>query len=293
VAELSSRIGHGAEQPEGLAPPESLSNASRLLTRLVAILWALIGVVFFVAPSWSQERFPWKVSDFVTMTIGGWCLGTAFLAWWAARVWTWGAARPSLVYLWTFGALELGVALWFGDLLRTDEVLTWPYLATIGATVVAGAVGVVDLVRLRPTATTSGPPVPPWARAATILFVVLVGFLGLVAAAAPDSGLNGRVFPEPLSRFTLRAFGAFYFALALGAIPTTVAKTLTPVTNFISSAMALVVLILFAALVYIGTFEMSDHPLQVLYLAAYLAVGIGSTILLVLERSRSVADAPG
>ena len=260
--------------------PVSLSNVSRGLTFLVAILWALIGVVFFVVPSWSQARFPWVVSDFVTMTIGGWCLGTAFLAWWAARVWTWGAVHPSLIYLWAFGGLELGVVLKYEELLRTEEILTWPYLVTLGVTVLASVVGAIDLVRLRPTTAVSGAPTPPWLRGAAVLFVVLVGLLGCVAVVAPDSALNGRVFPEPLSLFTVRAFGVFYLALAFGALPTILARNLTPVTNYIASAMGLVVVITIAAFVFIGTFDFSEHPLQVLYIAAYLAVGIPTALVL-------------
>jgi hypothetical protein len=273
----------------GTDRPDTLSNVSRALTGVAAILWAVIGVVFFVAPSWSQERFPWVVSDFVTMTIGGWCLGTAFLAWWAVRTWTWAAVHPSLVYLWTFGALELAVAIWFDDLLRTDQVLTWPYLVTIAVTVLAGVVGVFDVIRLRPVAAVDGPAVPGWVHAATIFFVVFVGFLALVAAAAPDSALNARVFPEPLSRFTLRAFGAFYLALSLGAVPLTFAKTLLPITNFVASAMALIVFITIAAFAYIDTFDVSAHPLQVLYLAAYIGVGAGSAVLLWQARAPAVA----
>ncbi len=48
-----------------------------------------LGVVLFVAPAWSAERFPWGVSDFVAMTIGGWCIGSAVLAWQAAHTWRW------------------------------------------------------------------------------------------------------------------------------------------------------------------------------------------------------------
>lgn len=268
------------------ARPVSLSKVSRGLTFLVAMLWALIGVAFFVVPSWSQARFPWVVTDFVTMTIGGWCLGTAFLAWWAARVWSWGAVQPSLIYLWAFGVLELGVVLEYEELLRTDEILTWPYLVTLGLTVLAGVVGVIDLVRLRPTTTVSGASIRPWIRGATVLFVVLVGLVGGVAVAAPDSALNGRVFPEPLSLFTVRAFGVFYLALALGALPTVLARNVTPVTNYMASAMALIVVITIAAFVFIGTFDFSEHPLQVLYIAAYLAVGIPTALVLRREFSR-------
>ena len=88
----------------------------------------LIGVVFVAAPSWSQERFPWLVSDFVTMTIGGWRLGYRVPGRGGrpAAVDLGGAVHPSLVYLWAFGALELGVAVWFRDLLRTDQVRPGP-----------------------------------------------------------------------------------------------------------------------------------------------------------------------
>jgi hypothetical protein len=262
------------------ARPESLSNASRALTLVVAILWALTGVVFFVLPSWSQARFPWVVSDFVTMTIGGWCLGTAFLAWWAWRVWTWGAIHPSLMYLWAFGVLELGVVIWFADLLRTDEVLTWPYLVTIAATVLAGVVGVVDVIRLRPTTVVTGPPVPRWLRTASVAFVVIVGFLAFTAALAPDSALDGRIFPEPLSFFTLRAFGAFYLALAFGGVAMAFARNVTPIKSFMASATPLLILITVAAFVFIDTFDLSAHPLQILYIAAYLVVLVVAAIVL-------------
>jgi hypothetical protein len=43
--------------------------------------------------------------------------------------------------------------------------------------------------------------------------VLFVGFLALIAAIAPKCALDGDVFLEPLTPFTLRAFGAFYLAL--------------------------------------------------------------------------------
>ena len=260
--------------------PAVLSNASRALTLVVACLWALSGVVFFVLPSWSQARFPWVVSDFVTMTIGAWCLGTAFVAWCAWRVWTWGEVHPGLMYLWAFGVLELGVVVWFADLLRTDEILTWPYLVAIAATVLAGVVGVVDVIRLRPTMVVSGSPVPRWLRVVTVGFVVLVGFLAFTAALAPDSALDGRIFPEPLSFFTLRAFGAFYLALAIGGLAMVLARNMTPIKSFMTSAMPLLVLITIAAFVFIDTFDFSAHPMQSLYIAAYLAAFVITAIVI-------------
>ncbi|HEY4691389.1 MAG TPA: hypothetical protein VIK33_18925 [Anaerolineae bacterium] len=63
-----------------------LSPTSRLLTRLMAVLYAVLGVILFFVPEWSAANFAWKVSPFVAMTMGGWCLGNAYFAWESARV---------------------------------------------------------------------------------------------------------------------------------------------------------------------------------------------------------------
>ena len=64
-----------------------LSRASRWLTYLNAVLYAALGGILFVFPGKMAPVFAWKVSVFVTMTIGGWCLGNAWLAWISARRW--------------------------------------------------------------------------------------------------------------------------------------------------------------------------------------------------------------
>jgi hypothetical protein len=40
----------------------SLSLTSRWLTRIITVAYLLLGLIMFVAPSWSAHHFPWKVS---------------------------------------------------------------------------------------------------------------------------------------------------------------------------------------------------------------------------------------
>ncbi|MEA3156305.1 MAG: hypothetical protein QOK44_3894, partial [Betaproteobacteria bacterium] len=55
-----------------------LSPALRRLTYITALLYAVLGAVLFAAPVQTSTQFAWKVSPFVTMTIGAWCLGNAW-----------------------------------------------------------------------------------------------------------------------------------------------------------------------------------------------------------------------
>lgn len=62
-----------------------LSTVSRWLTYLNAVLYTVLGVLLFFLPESIAPVFAWKVTPF--MTIGGWCLGNAWLAWMIARRW--------------------------------------------------------------------------------------------------------------------------------------------------------------------------------------------------------------
>jgi hypothetical protein len=276
--------------PAGLiltpAVNESLSDLSRLLTRAMAVAYGLLGVVLFVAPAWSAARFPWGVSDFVAMTIGGWCIGNAVLAWEAATIWRWRSVHPLLLYLWVFGVLQAGVLVWFHSKVDLGVGLAWPYVLTLALTVAAAVVGVTDLVRRSPDRGPEGIPAPGWVRAVWVFFVLFVGFLALIAAIAPKGALNGHVFPEPLTPFTLRAFGAFYLSLGLGTLPLVRARTMAPFTAFLSGGQGLIVPTTAAAFVYLNRFDIGAHHLQAVYLAAYLGAFVVSLLVLWWERTR-------
>ncbi len=255
-----------------------MSVRVRTLFRVMALLYVVVGAPWFFAPTYWAERFPWAVTPFVAMTIGAWCLGNAWVALVAARLRRWTLVRAIVVYLLAFGVGQVGVLVWFRDRLVTDQPLTWPYVAVLVLTVVAGVAATVDMVQAHPAPDLLDEPAPRWGRAFVAVFALFVIFLAAVALAAPPIGLEGRVFPEELSPFTLRAFGAFYLALGASALALLPVRVVRPTLCFGLAGMGLVVPITVAIPVFWNVFDIPNHPLQVLYIVAYVAVLIVTTI---------------
>ena len=113
-----------------------LSFTSRSRVRLSAVCYLLLGAVLFLAPTWSSGEFPWKVSPFVVMTIGGLCLGNAAFAWQSARLWRWSVVYPSLIY--------------FRDKVVLHSPLALGYVLAIGLGSLTALIGMLDYLRLRP-----------------------------------------------------------------------------------------------------------------------------------------------
>jgi hypothetical protein len=88
-----------------------LSNTSQWLTYLTGLLYAILGFLLFFLPEHFAPVFAWKVTPFMMMTIGGWCIGNAWLAWITAQRWQWSLVYSALTYLWLFGTsdFETGV----------------------------------------------------------------------------------------------------------------------------------------------------------------------------------------
>ena len=267
-------------------------EAARRLAAVAGAAWLVTGVVLFVAPRWASEHFAWSVSPFVAMTIGGWCLGTAAFAFAAAwRGITWRDDRVVVVYLWAFGVLELGVALAYRDKLALEHPLSWAYLVALVATVTSGVAGVLHL---RASERDAGPrDVPPSVFWVEVVFVVFVGLLAAVALAGRRIGLNGRVFPEPMSLFTLRGFGAFYASLSLAFVAVLNRRSMTAVVRALWCGIALIVPITAASFVYIGRFDFSDRPLGALYIGAYLVALVGAVVVIARHGSRRAPLARG
>jgi hypothetical protein len=266
----------------------SLSPAARQLTAALGVVSAVVGAVMFAAPGWSAREFPWNVSEFVAMTIGGWCLGNAWVAWVAIRRWQWASTFAVLVYLWAFSTLEVLVLVWFRERLRVEGLLTGPYLVMLGLGLLAALRGVSE------AAAQGGAPPMADARPATravrnavVAFVVFVGFLGVFGLFATEFGASRRVFPEPLSPFTLRAFAVFYLALAMGALALLWAPSLEAVLTYGRAGLGLIAPITAAAFVYIGRFDFSEHPGQAAYIGAYLLVAVAVVAVLAAARIRA------
>ncbi len=253
--------------------------------------YVVTGIPLFVAPSWASENFAWKVSPFVAMTAGGWCLGTAVFAGWAVIERRWKPIRPCIFYVLAFGASQLAVALYESDLLRTDVALSWPYLAALGLSVAGGALAVVDgWPHLGPDRRPGGIRAPAIMRTADIVFVAFVWFLAAVAFWAPVRATNGAIFPEPLSLFSLRAFGVFYLSLGIGFVVLAADRRVDAIVVGMWCGLTLIAPILAATVVYADSFDLDAHPGQLAYPTAYIAAAIGA--ILILTWARRQRDRP-
>jgi hypothetical protein len=212
----------------------------------------------------------------MTMTIGGWCLGNAWLAFYVARRWEWSRIYSALLYLWLFGIFESYVLLAFRANLQLVHPIAWLYLVTLTVNLLTAVVGIVDWFRLRPVRETFGEPVPWWQRLAVIAFVVLVTYLGVYGIIAQIGwpSTQGEIFPEVMSLFTLRSFAFFYFSLAMAVVPLIWERNMSTLLNHAAAAYGFIFWITIAAFVYIGLFDFTARPGGLLYFGAYLIVGI-------------------
>lgn len=253
-----------------------LSPASRWLTYALSLLYAVLGAALFLSPGPLAPVFAWKVSPFVTMTIGGWCLGNAWLAWISARRWQWRLVYSTVVYLWLFGLAESAVAVAFKDKLVLVHPIAWLYLATLAFNLVAAGVGLVTLWQARPTRSRFGAPAKALHRTAVVAFVVFVGFLAIYGTLAPlgAPATNAGIFPETMSLFTLRSFAAFYLSLAMAAALLIREPNLEAMLHHSLASYGLIAAITVAAVANLGLFDFRERPGGLLYIGAYLAVGI-------------------
>jgi len=262
-----------------------LSNISRSLTYLNSILYAVLGAFLFFLPEQLAPVFAWKVTPFMAATMGGWCLGNAWSAFFSARRWDWKLVYMALVYLWIFGVAELGVLIAFRGKLALQHPIAWLYLITILLNALTAAVGFYEWMRLKPAREAFGPQARSFHYiliSGFVLIVVVLAVYGLYAQIG-DPGTNGGVFPEVMSLFTLRAFAAFYLSLSLSAALGLRERNLHALLNYGFSSYMLVLAITAAIFVYFRLFDFSAHPGQLIYVGAYFLVGIPLTVTILRE----------
>lgn len=253
-----------------------ISSGLRALLSLLAAGYAITGAVLFFAPSWSSGHFAWRVSPFVAMTIGGWFIGTAWACFVVARRGHWAALFCPIVYLGLFGLFEAAVLVLFRDRLLIGNTLAWPYIATLVGTCLFAIAASIEAFRRWPVLAPVGPRFGTPTIVFTLIFVLVVGFLGLYGLTAVEGmrGLNAGIFPEQLSMLSLRAFGSFYLAIAIAAAPLLWARGIGNVLNHGYAMYGLIVFITAAAFTFIGQFNFSGRPTQAIYIGIYLLVGL-------------------
>jgi hypothetical protein len=252
-----------------------ISPALRTIIYLLGAGYAVTGVILFVAPNWASGNFAWRISPFVAMTIGGWCIGNAWLAFLVARRGRWATVLSPILYLALFGLFETGVLIAFRQRVLTASPLAWIYLVTIAATAVFAVAALIEGLAKRPVVQRVGAPTRAVTAGFTLLFMLVVGFLGCYGLMAVEGmrGLNAGIFPEQLTPFSLRAFGSFYLALALAVVPLLWSRGLDNVLTHGFAAYGLILFITAAALVFIDRFDFATRPTQAIYIGIYLLVG--------------------
>ena len=265
------------------------TTVSRRLTYLMAVLYGVLGAILFFAPVQSAASFAWKVSPFLTMTIGAWCLGNAWLAWSTASRWEWWRVKTALLYLWLFGLLQTGVLIVFRDKLLFAHPIAWLYFIALAVNVLAALWGIVEWLRVRPAREPEGDPPTAMMRVFVTAYVLFVAFLGVfgISRGLAGRGAGGFVFPEPMSAFSLSSFSVFYLALALSAIPLLWQRNRDTLFHHGFSSYGLIVIITLATFVYIDRFDFVGRPLGLLYIGAYLIVGLITTVYLLKYRNRT------
>ncbi len=254
------------------------------------VCYVVVGLPLFVAPKWAAEHFAWRVSPFVAMTAGAWCLGTAAFVAYVVNRRQVRIVRAGVLYVFAFGLTQLGVAVYERERLLT-EVLTWPYLTALLLSVAGAGLALTQGRRwLGPDRSAGRAPITPLIRVMMVGFVALVFFLAGVAFAAPPRSRTGAVFPEPLSLFSLRAFGVFYLSLGVGMLLLVADRRAQAFLLYMRAGLVLVLVILVATAVHAGTFDLEQHPYQLLYPTAYVVALVGAVGCLLWERGRRQDD---
>jgi hypothetical protein len=248
-----------------------MTSLARTLLGAAGATMVATGAVFFGAPNYSADNFPWNVSPFVAMTIGGWAVGTGLIALSAWRTWSFDRVYPLLLFVWSFAVFELIVVIAFLGVLRTDHWLTWPYLLSLLLGAASAVVGLPALWAARREILVTA-PVPAWIRLVFVAFVLVLGGLALVTLLVVAD--TGRIFPEPLSAFTTRAFSAFFGALLVGGLPLLLARDVRAPLEYMRAGLYLIVPITLAALLNLGSFDFGGRPGGLVYIGAYVAAGV-------------------
>lgn len=263
-----------------------LAPKTRAAIRIGSLLYLALGLVLFGGPEFAASTFPWSVSPFVAMTIGGWLLGNGVALWFASGPGPAPRVMPVLAYVAAFSAFELLVVIAFRGALKLDALLAIPYLVTLGVSLIATAFGMLELRTSTAVVVAADEPLAPrvrWLLLGLLAFVTALAVGGFLAGAGGLS-TTGQIFPDRLTLFTVRAFAAFYLALAVGIGALLLRPGVASAFMLGIAGIALIIPILAAALLNIGAFDFVERPLGILYLAAYAVVLVPSVAFLVQHR---------
>lgn len=245
---------------------------------MTAVAYLGFGGLLFLAPAWAAERFPWSVTPFVAMTIGGWCIGVTCFSWIGGRRGPIGAVLPVLTFVWLFGLSEIVVLLIDKPVFDVGAPLAVPYVVSLALTLASGGFGLLELVHRATRGEDihggDGGSVGGRVRGILLALGALLAALaiGVMFAGTVSPATSGKVFPEPVTLFTVRAFGALNLSLAIGALVAGLRRSRTASVWLALAGGFLIVPTLAAAFANLGSFDLANRPLGALYVGAYLVL---------------------
>ncbi|HUN92256.1 MAG TPA: hypothetical protein VMU33_09375 [Burkholderiaceae bacterium] len=254
-----------------------LSKVSIALAWLLLAIDVALGGILFAMPERSVGGFAWSTTPLVTMTIGAWFLGNAWAAAVVVRRLRWHLVSTVLLYLDLFGILQGAMAWLSRDALRfAGRPIAWLYAASIGASCLLAASSAVDWTRMaqdkdKPTAS-----IDQHSALVTLIFVALVGLLGGygMSFGAEDPTLPPALFPDALGAAGIRAFGAYYAALAISALPLAFLRRRALFQTHAFALFGLLIMSTAAAAVYADNWHFVEQPAQLAYPAAHVLLGL-------------------
>jgi hypothetical protein len=259
-----------------------MSRSARAIQRLTAAAYLAFGAALFLAPGWAAERFPWTITPFVAMTIGGWCLGVTTFSWIGGRHGPMGAVLPVLTFVWLFGLSEVAVIWIDKPAFQQGAPLAIPYVLSLALTLGSGAFGLLEIRRR----VAAGEPLHgegPERLSGELRLTLgaLAAVLGGLAAAVAFAGTvgpatSGKIFPEPVTLFTVRAFGALNLSLAAGALVAAIGASRVATAWLALAALFLLGPTLVAALANLGAFDLTARPLGIVYVAGYALLTVAA-----------------
>jgi hypothetical protein len=265
-----------------------LAPKTRAAIRIGSLLYLALGVVLFAAPEFAASEFPWSVSPMAAMTIGGWLLGNGVAMWFAAAPGPAPRVLPALAYLVAFSGAELLVVIAFRGALDLGAVLAIPYLITLGVSLIAAAFAMLELRKGSTVVLVEDLPLASTTRWLLVGLFVFIAALSVGGFLAGPDGLStsGQIFPESLTLFSVRAFAAFYLALAIGVATLLARPGIASAVMLGIAGVALIVPILGAALLNLGAFDFAGRPLGIVYLGTYAVVLLPAAGFILRHRRR-------
>jgi hypothetical protein len=252
-----------------------LSRGARAVHRLTAAAYLGFGAALFLAPAWAAERFPWTITPFVAMTIGGWCLGVTTFSWIGGRHGPLGTMLPVLAFVRLFGLSEIVVVYLDKPAFRVDAPLAVPYILSLALTLASGGFGLLEIWhKVRAGEPLHGEGPEQATRPTQLALAGLAAVLGLLAIVVAFAGTvgpatSGKVFPEPVTLFTVRAFAALNLSMAVGALVAALSGSRSATAWLALAGVFLVGPTLLAALANLAAFDLANRPLGAVYVGGY------------------------